>query len=112
MKSSNFNDLYGKHFDFQPFANDFVSIESAGSSILVGFKNSRHEIVYEWLVSYPFDSNYDTPSKTECGCDLQILRRSQNEIEIGFKKEGYDHTLTLACTDQYVKPRPIKIIWE
>jgi hypothetical protein len=112
MKYSAYDGMYSKHFNFPIFENDFVLIYSAGSSISVGMKTDRKRVLHEWLLSYPFYNNYDIPSKSECGWELIIDSRSQNEIKIIFGRGGETYMLTLICTDPGLKPKPIKITWE
>lgn len=112
MDVSKFN-KYGKHFDFPDFENNFVLIQPAGFGINIGIKGDGGDVIYNWLLLHPFFSNYDIPSKSDCGWKLYIDRSNKNnETKIIFQGDTIKHTLTITCTNENLKPKPIKIQWK
>ncbi len=111
MKSSAFDGMYGKHFDFPIFENKFVIVESTGYHITIGIKDG-HGHIYEWSLCYPFNdiANYYVPTTRDCY--LSIGNCTNNKIEIIFTKDDTAYILMLVCTNQNSKPKPIKVIWK
>lgn len=105
--------MQGKHYEFVPFENDLVEVQSAGNHIEVGYKLGKPDASSWWEPNYPFAPPPPQFAVMQNGEWSIAIESSSPEETRAILTRGADrHVLTLTVIDPNVKPMPVRVSWE
>lgn len=113
MDGKDLDALFGKYYDFQPFENEVVKVESAGPCIRVGIKDRKGVPFSWWEPRFPFSPPPpDVRWPSQNGWDFTVEVQDSYEARGIFCRNTERHVLTLRIIDPAANPQPVSVDWE